>query len=239
MDLDRSTSTSRPGNRRSRRAGAWRTGWRRRPRRALAMAPAHLMPRKQSAGLLLFRRRTGGLEVLLVHPGGPLWARKDEGAWSIPKGEVAQGEDVLAAARFRRVRSSRSHPCVRPVEKSSTSGPWKATSTPRRSRAISSRWNGRPGPERSGPFPKWIAPPGSTSKPPSARSSLARRSSCNTSRNELHKLLSSYGSLLGKPMTARYPRIRKAASTINWAIANGGSDCVGANAASAGPFWNV
>jgi predicted NUDIX family NTP pyrophosphohydrolase len=54
---------------------------------------------KQSAGLLLFRRGARGLEVLLVHPGGPLWARRDEGAWSIPKGEVEPGEDPLAAAR--------------------------------------------------------------------------------------------------------------------------------------------
>ena len=55
------------------------------------------MPKK-SAGLLLFRRRER-LEVLLVHPGGPLWAKKDEGAWSIPKGEIDPGEDPLAAAR--------------------------------------------------------------------------------------------------------------------------------------------
>ena len=55
------------------------------------------MPKK-SAGLLLFRRRDR-LEVLLVHPGGPLWARKDEGAWSIPKGEIDADEDPLAAAR--------------------------------------------------------------------------------------------------------------------------------------------
>jgi predicted NUDIX family NTP pyrophosphohydrolase len=63
------------------------------------MAAAHVMPRKQSAGLLLFRRHGGAVEVLLVHPGGPLWARKDEGAWSIPKGEVDEHEDALAAAR--------------------------------------------------------------------------------------------------------------------------------------------
>ncbi len=50
-----------------------------------------------SAGILLYRR-TGGLEVLLAHPGGPLWARKDEGAWSIPKGEMDEGEDRQAAA---------------------------------------------------------------------------------------------------------------------------------------------
>jgi predicted NUDIX family NTP pyrophosphohydrolase len=54
---------------------------------------------KASAGILLFRRKTHGIEVLLVHPGGPLWARKDEGAWSIPKGEIDIGEDPLTAAR--------------------------------------------------------------------------------------------------------------------------------------------
>jgi predicted NUDIX family NTP pyrophosphohydrolase len=52
-----------------------------------------------SAGLLLYRSAAGGLEVLLVHPGGPLWQRKDLGAWSIPKGEIGPGEDPLAAAR--------------------------------------------------------------------------------------------------------------------------------------------
>lgn len=58
------------------------------------------MSAAQSAGLLLHRRGTGGgLEVLLVHPGGPLWARRDAGAWSIPKGELQAGEEPLAAAR--------------------------------------------------------------------------------------------------------------------------------------------
>jgi predicted NUDIX family NTP pyrophosphohydrolase len=52
-----------------------------------------------SAGLLLHRRGTDTIEVLLVHMGGPLWARKDEGAWSIPKGEYLPDEDPLAAAR--------------------------------------------------------------------------------------------------------------------------------------------
>jgi predicted NUDIX family NTP pyrophosphohydrolase len=52
-----------------------------------------------SAGILLYRRRPGGLEVLLVHPGGPFWARRDAGAWSVPKGEYEPGEDPLAAAR--------------------------------------------------------------------------------------------------------------------------------------------
>ncbi len=52
-----------------------------------------------SAGLLLYRRKPAGPEVLLVHPGGPFWARKDLGAWSIPKGLVEAGEPPLEAAR--------------------------------------------------------------------------------------------------------------------------------------------
>ncbi|HUL49417.1 MAG TPA: NUDIX domain-containing protein [Gemmatimonadales bacterium] len=55
---------------------------------------------KTSAGLVVFRTDppTGALQVLLVHPGGPFWARKDAGAWSIPKGEIEPGEDPLACA---------------------------------------------------------------------------------------------------------------------------------------------
>jgi predicted NUDIX family NTP pyrophosphohydrolase len=55
------------------------------------------MPRT-SAGILPFRYEAGALNVLLVHPGGPLWARRDSGAWSIPKGEHDPGEDPLEAA---------------------------------------------------------------------------------------------------------------------------------------------
>jgi predicted NUDIX family NTP pyrophosphohydrolase len=54
---------------------------------------------KKSAGLLLYRKRNQTLEVFLVHPGGPFWARKDPGAWSIPKGEHTPDEDPLEAAR--------------------------------------------------------------------------------------------------------------------------------------------
>jgi predicted NUDIX family NTP pyrophosphohydrolase len=54
---------------------------------------------KRSAGLLMYRRRSAGMEVLLVHPGGPLWAKKDFGAWSIPKGEYSEEELPLAAAK--------------------------------------------------------------------------------------------------------------------------------------------
>jgi predicted NUDIX family NTP pyrophosphohydrolase len=53
---------------------------------------------KRSAGILLYRRRGEDLEVLLVHPGGPFWAKKDLGAWSIPKGEYDQGEDPRRTA---------------------------------------------------------------------------------------------------------------------------------------------
>ena len=53
---------------------------------------------RRSAGILLYREGADGLEVLLVHPGGPFWAKKDLGAWSIPKGEYEDGEDPLACA---------------------------------------------------------------------------------------------------------------------------------------------
>ena len=54
---------------------------------------------RRSAGILLHRGAGAALEVLLVHPGGPAWSKRDAGAWSIPKGEVAEDEDPLAAAR--------------------------------------------------------------------------------------------------------------------------------------------
>ncbi len=68
------------------------------------MQPSHLDTHnrevaKESAGLLLFRRRDGTLEVLLVHPGGPFWKRRDEGAWSVPKGEIEPGETPIEVAR--------------------------------------------------------------------------------------------------------------------------------------------
>jgi predicted NUDIX family NTP pyrophosphohydrolase len=54
---------------------------------------------KESSGLLLFRKRRGELEYLLVHPGGPFWKNKDLGAWTIPKGELQPSEDPLTAAQ--------------------------------------------------------------------------------------------------------------------------------------------
>jgi len=59
------------------------------------------MPRTKeiSAGLLVFRQTGAGIEVLLGHPGGPFWVKKDDGAWTIPKGLVESGDDLLSAAR--------------------------------------------------------------------------------------------------------------------------------------------
>jgi predicted NUDIX family NTP pyrophosphohydrolase len=54
---------------------------------------------KTSAGLVVYRKSGDTVEVLLVHPGGPFWARRDAGAWSIPKGEIGEDEEPLAAAR--------------------------------------------------------------------------------------------------------------------------------------------
>jgi predicted NUDIX family NTP pyrophosphohydrolase len=63
---------------------------------------------KRSAGILLYRVRGDTVEVLLVHPGGPFWATRDLGAWTIPKGEYEQGEEPLAAAR-REFREETGH----------------------------------------------------------------------------------------------------------------------------------
>ena len=54
---------------------------------------------KESAGLLMYRVKTGKLEFLLVHPGGPFWKAKDAGAWTLPKGELGAGEEPLTAAK--------------------------------------------------------------------------------------------------------------------------------------------
>ena len=57
------------------------------------------MPARVSAGLVIYRLRNGRCEVFLAHPGGPYFAHKDDGHWTIPKGEIEPGEDLLAAAR--------------------------------------------------------------------------------------------------------------------------------------------
>ena len=67
------------------------------------------MASRVSAGILLFRRRPTGLEVLLAHPGGPMFARKDAGHWTLPKGEVEPGEELLAVA-YREFEEETGHP---------------------------------------------------------------------------------------------------------------------------------
>jgi predicted NUDIX family NTP pyrophosphohydrolase len=72
---------------------------------------------KRSAGILMYRRGEDGLGVLLVHPGGPFWAKKDLGAWSIPKGEYSEAEDPLAVAvrEFEEETGLRPHGDFRPL----------------------------------------------------------------------------------------------------------------------------
>jgi predicted NUDIX family NTP pyrophosphohydrolase len=74
-----------------------------------------VMPREVSAGVLAYRRRPGGPEYLLVHPGGPFWAKKDAAGWSIPKGLVDLGEESLAAAQ-REFAEELGQPIAGPAE---------------------------------------------------------------------------------------------------------------------------
>lgn len=82
----------------------WKS-WHRSKTKARSLADGSIRDREKpmssqkSAGLLVYRMRNSVLEVFLVHPGGPFWAKKDDGAWSIPKGEIAEGEDPLTAAK--------------------------------------------------------------------------------------------------------------------------------------------
>ena len=69
---------------------------------------------KRSAGILMYRRSSRGIELLLAHPGGPFWASKDQGAWSIPKGEYDDSEDALIAAKREFAEELGSAPPARP-----------------------------------------------------------------------------------------------------------------------------
>jgi predicted NUDIX family NTP pyrophosphohydrolase len=64
---------------------------------------------RRSAGLLLYRRSDGDIEVLLAHPGGPIWAKRDEGVWTVPKGEIETGEEPWDVAR-REFEEETGHP---------------------------------------------------------------------------------------------------------------------------------
>jgi predicted NUDIX family NTP pyrophosphohydrolase len=78
---------------------------------------------KRSAGLLLYRVNACALEVLLAHPGGPYWRNKDEGSWSIPKGEIEPGEEELAAARREFAEETGFHPDAPALDLGSTRQP--------------------------------------------------------------------------------------------------------------------
>ena len=121
---------------------------------------------KRSQGIVPYRRSNKGLQVLLVHPGGPFWQSRDLGAWSIAKGEYDEGELPEAAARreFREEtgRSPRGPcsiwvSCASERANSSLLSRWKTISIPRRCAATCLRWNGHDAAAACNRFPRWIA----------------------------------------------------------------------------------
>ena len=124
----------------------------------------------KSAGLLLYKGGADRLSVLLVHPGGPFWAKRDQGAWSIPKGEIMEGEDPEKAARrefAEELGVAFEDRCISSARQfsreASGSSPMraKAISIARRSAATASRSNGRRRAAGGAAFRKSIVPNGS------------------------------------------------------------------------------
>jgi len=123
-----------------------------------------------SAGILMYRHGDAGLDVLLVHPGGPFWRNRDLGAWSIPKGELQDGEDQEAAARREFAEElgiaatggcGRSARCASAAARSFWPMRWKAPWTRTPCAATKSRSNGRRGAAVFSKFPKSTGPSGS------------------------------------------------------------------------------
>jgi predicted NUDIX family NTP pyrophosphohydrolase len=145
------------------------------------------MSPKVSAGLLVFRRHRGQLQVVLVHPGGPFWANRDVDAWSIPKGEVDPAETLLDAAR-REFHEETGFtvageflpltPARQRSGKLVPAWPRRATVTRPISAATRSVWNGRLTPAKHGSSPRSTAPPGFRSPMRSGRSSPDKGASC-------------------------------------------------------------
>jgi hypothetical protein len=134
---------------------------------------------KKSAGILPFRRSNSGLQVLLVHPGGPFWQSRDLAAWSIAKGEYGEDEQPEAAARREFAEepagSSRGHRCfpsgncASVAASSSPPSLSKAISTQALCAATCSKWNGRRAVAARSPFRRSIAVSGWTSPTPGKR----------------------------------------------------------------------
>ena len=142
----------------------------------------------KSAGILLYKLENGVLRVLLVHPGGPFWAKKDAGAWSIPKGEYSEGEDPEAAARREFAEElgvaleGELQPlgeAIQPSRKRVVAYAAEATSTSQRSAAAASRSSGRRRAGASSRFPRSTGLAGSPWKMP-ARSSCPASASSST-----------------------------------------------------------
>src|SRR6266550_838473 len=138
---------------------------------------------KLSGGLLMYRMNDGALQVLLVHPGGPFFQNKDDGAWSIPKGEPGAGEDLLDAAQRefaeetaskRRRHLSNCRPSPRKAAKSFMPGPSPATAIRAGYRATSSPLNGRRARDACRSFRKLTVRIGLISRPQSGKSNPRR-----------------------------------------------------------------
>jgi hypothetical protein len=152
------------------------------------------LPKLQSAGLLLFRRWEGSVQVLLGHPGGPFWRSKDLGAWSIPKGLISPDEAPLSAARREFVEETVTDrkAALSSLELQDSlaarlfmSGLSRTTGTPPSLKATRSNWSGRRDRVVVRPFPKSIGRNGSASRSRGRRSSRARPSSSIGSQNSL------------------------------------------------------
>lgn len=150
-------------------------------------SPKRTSARPSSAGILAYRRVRNGLEVLLVHPGGPYWRNKDDGAWSIPKGEIGTSEDPEQTARREFAEELGPAASIGYLQ---ALGEIRQRSGKRviafcgetdvdtsLGLAIPSRWSGRLGVAVSSPFRKSIVLSGSTWKPPDRRSYRDRSSS--------------------------------------------------------------
>ncbi len=113
--------------------------------------PVRASSKIQSAGLLLFRQRDKHVQVLLGHPGGPFWSRKDQGVWTIPKGLIGPAESALSAAQREFAEETGYRPGGKTIPlgmpsnraaRSSMCGQLRGTGTQPILRATRSRWNG-------------------------------------------------------------------------------------------------